>query len=125
MKINIESSPLEIWIRIRFLEINGSLSLDYARMNLTKIRKERKNRWAEKNLHYVRLVPGTGDSSFSGAEGFLLPDAEVFPLPLIPEADGFPLEVFTLAAFFVLWNIKQIKLLTFNYIMNIRYQLII
>ena len=24
MKINIESSPLEIWIRIRFLEINGS-----------------------------------------------------------------------------------------------------
>jgi hypothetical protein len=27
IKINIESSPEEIWIRIRFLEINGSLSL--------------------------------------------------------------------------------------------------
>ena len=27
MKINIESSPPEIWIRIHFLEINGSLSL--------------------------------------------------------------------------------------------------
>ena len=27
IKINIESSPLEIWIRIRFLEINGSPSL--------------------------------------------------------------------------------------------------
>ena len=27
MKINIESSPPEIWIRIRFLEINGSPSL--------------------------------------------------------------------------------------------------
>ena len=27
MKINIEQSPPEIWIRIRFLEINGSLSL--------------------------------------------------------------------------------------------------
>jgi hypothetical protein len=28
MKINIETSPLEIWIRIRFLEINGSPSLN-------------------------------------------------------------------------------------------------
>ena len=28
MKINIESSPLETWIRIRFLEINGSPSLE-------------------------------------------------------------------------------------------------
>ena len=27
VKINIESSPPEIWIRIRFLEINGSPSL--------------------------------------------------------------------------------------------------
>ena len=27
MKINIELSPPEIWIRIRFLEINGSPSL--------------------------------------------------------------------------------------------------
>ena len=27
MKINIESSPPEIWIMIRFLEINGSPSL--------------------------------------------------------------------------------------------------
>ena len=27
MKNNIESSPQEIWIRIRFLEINGSSSL--------------------------------------------------------------------------------------------------
>ena len=27
IKINIESSPQEIWIRIRFLEINGSPSL--------------------------------------------------------------------------------------------------
>ena len=27
MKINIESSPPEIWIKIRFLEINGSPSL--------------------------------------------------------------------------------------------------
>jgi hypothetical protein len=27
IKINIESSPPEIWIRIRFLEINGSPSL--------------------------------------------------------------------------------------------------
>ena len=27
MKINIESSPPEIWIRIRFLEISGSPSL--------------------------------------------------------------------------------------------------
>ena len=30
LKINIESSPLEIWIRIRFLEINGYPSLDYS-----------------------------------------------------------------------------------------------
>ena len=30
MKINIESSPPEIWIRIRFLEINGSPSLVYS-----------------------------------------------------------------------------------------------
>ena len=29
IKINIESSPPEIWIRIRFLEINGSPSLKY------------------------------------------------------------------------------------------------
>ena len=28
MQINIESSPSEIWIRIRFLEINGSQSLN-------------------------------------------------------------------------------------------------
>ena len=27
MKINIKSNPPEIWIRIRFLEINGSPSL--------------------------------------------------------------------------------------------------
>ena len=27
IKINIESSPQEIWIRIRFLEINGSSSI--------------------------------------------------------------------------------------------------
>ena len=26
-RINIESSPWEIWIRVRFLEMNGSLSL--------------------------------------------------------------------------------------------------
>ena len=33
MKINIESSPRKIWIRIRFLEINGSPSLIIIRRN--------------------------------------------------------------------------------------------
>ena len=33
IKNNIESSPQEIWIRIRFLEINGSPSLELAKSN--------------------------------------------------------------------------------------------
>ena len=29
MKINVESGPPEIWMRIRFLEISGSPSLEF------------------------------------------------------------------------------------------------
>ena len=38
IKINIESGPKEKWIRIRFLEINGSTSLDIT-INLNGITK--------------------------------------------------------------------------------------
>ena len=42
MKINIESSPQEIWIRIRFLAINGSPSLILRReYNATLITESR------------------------------------------------------------------------------------
>ena len=33
MKIDIESTPPEIWIRTRFLEINGSRSLEVTERN--------------------------------------------------------------------------------------------
>ena len=47
MKINIKSSPPEIWIRTRFLEINGSPSL------VTKQAQE--SIYIEGNYKYLRL----------------------------------------------------------------------
>ena len=47
-KKSIESSPQEIWIRIRFLEINGSPSLD--------IRDAKKWFYRSREQRYTRLA---------------------------------------------------------------------
>ena len=47
MKINIESSPQEIWIRIRFLAINGSPSLI--------LRREYNATWITESRNHVTL----------------------------------------------------------------------